>query len=113
MTIIVANKRTGVQFAGLAYYIGRPSALGNPFVIGRDGDRCEVIAKYQDYFYDQLVDPDTALHREFMTLLKMIRNNERLGQDSRLICWCNPLPCHGDIIRIELERRLGMQEFKL
>jgi len=27
-------------------YVGRPSPWGNPFVIGRDGTREEVIAKY-------------------------------------------------------------------
>jgi len=26
-------------------YIGRPSKWGNPFVIGRDGSRADVIAK--------------------------------------------------------------------
>jgi uncharacterized protein DUF4326 len=28
-------------------YIGRPSKLGNPFVIGRDGSRKHVIEKYR------------------------------------------------------------------
>ena len=28
-------------------YIGRPSKWGNPFVIGRDGARADVIAKYR------------------------------------------------------------------
>lgn len=28
-------------------YIGRPGKWGNPFVIGRDGSREEVIAKYR------------------------------------------------------------------
>lgn len=30
-------------------YIGRPSKYGNPFVIGKDGTREEVIAKYQQW----------------------------------------------------------------
>jgi hypothetical protein len=28
-------------------YIGRPSKWGNPFVVGRDGNRLEVIKKYR------------------------------------------------------------------
>jgi hypothetical protein len=28
-------------------YVGRPGKWGNPFVIGRDGSRDEVIAKYR------------------------------------------------------------------
>ena len=27
-------------------YIGRPSVWGNPFVIGKDGTRAEVVEKY-------------------------------------------------------------------
>lgn len=30
-------------------YIGRPSKWGNPFVIGKDGTREEVIAKYAEW----------------------------------------------------------------
>ena len=30
-------------------YIGRGSIWGNPFIIGKDGDRDEVIKKYEDY----------------------------------------------------------------
>jgi len=30
-------------------YIGRPSKWGNPFVIGRDGSRADVIAKYRTW----------------------------------------------------------------
>ena len=30
-------------------YIGRPSKWGNPFTIGRDGTRAEVIEKYARY----------------------------------------------------------------
>ena len=28
-------------------YVGRPTALGNPFAIGRDGSRAEVIQLYR------------------------------------------------------------------
>ena len=30
-------------------YIGRPSKWGNPFTIGKDGTREEVIQKYREY----------------------------------------------------------------
>ena len=30
-------------------YIGRPSFWGNPFSIGKDGNRDEVIEKYENY----------------------------------------------------------------
>jgi Domain of unknown function (DUF4326) len=34
-------------------YVGRPSKWGNPFLIGRDGSRDEVIAKYRAWIVRQ------------------------------------------------------------
>ena len=65
-----------------AVYIGRPSKWGNPFVIGRDGTRWNVIDKYADWLLTQphlLAD----LH-------------ELWGK--QLVCYCSPLACHGDIL---------------
>ena len=44
MTCIVHCKK-----AHYDVYIGRPSKWGNPFVIGRDGTRDEVIQKYEEH----------------------------------------------------------------
>lgn len=30
-----------------AVYVGRPSRFGNPFVIGRHGDRAAVVARFE------------------------------------------------------------------
>ena len=35
-------------------YIGCPTVFGNPFEIGKDGTREEVVAKYRSWFYDQI-----------------------------------------------------------
>lgn len=67
-------------------YIGRPSIFGNPFVIGYDGDRSEVIEKYRSAFYQRL-----KYDSEFRGAIEGLRG-KRLG------CYCHPLPCHGDII---------------
>jgi predicted RNA-binding Zn-ribbon protein involved in translation (DUF1610 family) len=63
-------------------YIGRPSPWGNPFIMGRDGTRAEVIAKYRAWIAEQ---PDL-----------LMRLHELIGKD--LVCWCAPLPCHGDVL---------------
>lgn len=68
-------------------YIGRPSKWGNPFVIGRDGDRDEVVAKYREY-----VEVNRVLKASLMELE---------GKD--LVCWCAPKPCHGDVLLQLLE----------
>jgi hypothetical protein len=63
-------------------YIGRPSKWGNPFVIGQDGSRAEVIRKYHAWLLTQ---PD------LMASLPELRG-KILG------CWCAPQPCHGDVL---------------
>jgi hypothetical protein len=69
-------------------YIGRParghrgSKWANPFREGRDGDRGEVIAKYEDWLRSQLA---------LMASLPELRGKV-LG------CWCAPKPCHGDVL---------------
>ena len=66
-----------------AVYIGRPSPWGNPFEIGKDGNREEVIAKYEERLKTQ---PE---------LIEKIKK-ELKGKD--LVCFCNPKPCHGDVL---------------
>jgi hypothetical protein len=68
-----------------AVYIGRPTKWGNPFVIGPDGTRQEVVQKYKDYILSN------------QSLLSQV--HELRGKD--LICFCAPQQCHGDIL-IEL-----------
>jgi len=67
-------------------YIGRPSPFGNPFIIGRDGDRKKVINLFSSYFYNRL-DYDI----DFKIKIKELRG-KTLG------CYCKPLACHRDII---------------
>lgn len=62
-------------------YIGRPSKWGNPYKIGADGTREEVIAKYREYLLD------SELAAELYQL-----------KDKVLGCWCKPEHCHGDVI---------------
>lgn len=63
-------------------YIGRGSIWGNPFKIGIDGTRDEVIEKYREHVYND----------EFL----MSRLHELEGKI--LGCHCKPKPCHGDIL---------------
>ena len=64
-------------------YIGRPSKWGNPFSIGKDGDRGQVIEKYKNWIINQ---------PELMKSLPELK-------DKTLGCWCSPKPCHGDILK--------------
>ncbi|CAF4325311.1 unnamed protein product, partial [Adineta steineri] len=56
---------------------------GNPFVIGKDGDRSDVIRKYRNWIMRQ---PD-LLSRAKIEL-----------RGRRIACWCKPEACHGDVL---------------
>jgi len=72
-------------------YIGRPNPTvksdtykwGNPFVIGKDGDRDDVVIKYEQWLLSQ---PD------------LIRDAKAELEGKILGCWCAPLPCHGHFL---------------
>jgi hypothetical protein len=63
-------------------YIGRPSKWGNPFVIGCDGTRDDVIARYEAWLLEQ---------PELVAALPELAG-KTLG------CWCAPRACHGDVL---------------
>ena len=78
----VYNKKSN-NIPSDAVYIGRPSKFGNPFEIGKDGNREEVIYKYHHWILQQ---PE---------LLNAVKE-ELKGKN--LVCWCAPEGCHGDVL---------------
>lgn len=66
-------------------YVGRPSKWGNPFVMPDHGTREEVIKKYEEWI---TVGEGSKILQPQLWQLK----NCLLG------CWCQPLPCHGDVL---------------
>lgn len=78
----VLNKHHHPEPVYTAVYIGRPSKWGNPYVIGPDGTREDVMRKYREFIPLQT------------DLLKDL--HELKGRD--LMCWCAPAECHGDVL---------------
>jgi len=56
-------------------YCGRPSIYGNPFEIGKDGNREQVIEKYREYFSNKIKE------REFKKSILSLK-------DKRIGCFC-------------------------
>jgi len=77
----VLNKRNN-PIPKEAIYVGRPSRWGNPFKIGRDGTRAEVIRKYKEWLLG---------NEELMEQLEELRGKALDG-------FCSPLPCHADVL---------------
>lgn len=64
-------------------YIGRPGFWGNPFIVGKFGDRERCIQAYRELL---LRDP------------RMVAKAKAELKGKVLGCWCHPLPCHGDVL---------------
>ena len=90
MTTVVNRKNSRYD-----EYIGRPGPFGNPFRIGDDGDRSEVLEKYRVYFYKIYKKLKNKEFRESILGLK----------DKVLGCWCAPERCHGDVIAEYLNKQ--------
>jgi hypothetical protein len=82
-------------------YVGRPSMLGNPFVIGRDGNREEVMDKYRQWLWEKIKEGGAILD-ELHRLRGLARRRELI-----LICWCKrpgkEIACHGDVLKQAIE----------
>lgn len=76
----VHNKYASTAPAG-AVYIGRGSPYGNPFKIGRHGDRDQVCDRFE---------------REILPTLDVSRLRGK-----HLVCFCAPERCHGDAILLK------------
>ena len=76
-------------------YIGRSnsfyhlpaSPFANPFPITVNQNRDAVLEKYEAYIR-------AKLGKEMSLKIQLIH----LADANRLVCWCAPLPCHGDIL---------------
>ena len=78
--------RAGIVFINNKRFPPYNSVFANPFKIGIDGTRSDVIHKYKNYIINKLDTDHTLLN----TLLSL--KNKNLG------CWCHPEPCHGHVL---------------
>jgi hypothetical protein len=81
------------DFRGAMVKISRPNVLGNPYHIGKDGTREQVIAKYRVWLWERVKERGPVYEK-----LVEILDAEDLFGEVTLGCHCTPLPCHGDVI---------------
>ena len=67
--------------------IDRRTKWGNPFRIPQDGTRAEVIARYRADLWRRIRSGEIALE-----------DLADLNAATHYLCWCRPLPCHGDVL---------------
>lgn len=91
---VIANLKTDehlirwAQFEGCLERIDRGSRWGNPYEIGKDGEREYVVESYAIYLERKL-----SLVSDFESLRGRV-----LG------CWCYPESCHGDVLLEHLRK---------
>ena len=81
MCRVLNAKQVGKTASATRVYVGRPSKWGNPFVLGRDGSRDEVIRKFRVWIVTQ-----PAL----MSALHELRGKDLIS--------CAPESCHADVL---------------
>lgn len=85
-TCTIVNKRTHTHTTD-DVYIGRGSVWGNPYVIGKDGTREDVVKRYKRYLWERMKSG-------------VITDEMLLELDGKpLVCFCAPHNCHGYVIR--------------
>jgi hypothetical protein len=89
---MIKTRVVNVNHSKYDIYIGRnpdygDTKFGNPFLIGRDGTREEVVTQYIDYIVN---------NKELLNELQKLKN-KRLG------CHCKPKLCHGDVLILLIE----------
>lgn len=85
-SVLNKHKLAGKELPEGAVYIGRPSPWGNPFPVHKTiRPRGLAIKQYVHW----VMHPDRAA-------LRYLMRQKLKGCD--LVCFCAPLPCHGDVI---------------
>jgi hypothetical protein len=98
-------------------YIGRKSffekeslpnsILANPFKIGEQGDRDQVVYRFKKYLWKNMklgiAGKPNKIWEELLNIKRTTQHLEIEGLDFHLVCWCSPLSCHGDAIKAAVE----------
>ena len=101
------NKHTGLgESSDLNIYIGRGSALGNPFShldssypdVTKVETREIAVAKYQEYLIQKLKEKNIPIINQIKKIIKCLEIS-----NVNLICFCKPKLCHGTIIIAVIE----------
>jgi hypothetical protein len=107
--ITVVNKHTHKPHpSAIDRYIGRGSPLGNQWTHTpgrmhlakyRAATRQEAIEKYAKWVGEQMTDAHSYVYKEIHYIAQMARTHH-----VNLVCYCAPLPCHGDVIKKIIEQ---------
>jgi ribA/ribD-fused uncharacterized protein len=111
--IQVVNIKTYMGDTKQLYYIGREnktygmeeSPAANPFKVGPDGwTREQSIGFFEEHMKYVFKNTSHDLDDGFLQWMVGMCIHYQNGEDITLGCWCKPKKCHGDVIKMEIER---------
>lgn len=76
-------------------YIGRPSIWGNPY-----SHKTGTLAKFKVKSLKEALD---KYERHLLASPALMSKLHEL-KGKRLVCWCKPGPCHGDVLKKYVDR---------
>jgi hypothetical protein len=83
-------------------YCLRQSPLANPYKIGKDGTREEVVKKYRQWLWEEIQKGrkrENEVWKELKSILNDIKQLDSEDDYTRLMCWCKEdEKCHGDVV---------------
>jgi hypothetical protein len=94
MSTKVVNKRKTKEYD---VDISRSGKYGNPFIIGKDGNRADVISKHEKWLMDS---KQKELRKDIIKNLK----------GKVLACYCKPLACHGDTLKKLIDGKIKLKK---
>lgn len=102
--IRIGNKRKSSSATPEAYEvifnIDRPNPLANPYAITKTQNRQEVIMAFRKALDLDIRQRSGPRYQEICRIAQCVLD----GQDVILMCWCQPLPCHGQVIKEAIEQ---------
>lgn len=95
LRISVVHTKAARAAGAIRFYVGRPSALGNPYLMQKPEERAMVISGFEQYLLEEVDNEGSAAKAAFERIVEACRLYEHV----ELACWCAPRKCHADVIR--------------
>lgn len=88
----------GRAMRGNALY-GDHSPVANLFKMSSTASRADVVRQYKSWLWEKMQDTESDQYRELLKIMEMALSAKGIS----VVCWCHPLPCHGDVVKSAIE----------
>lgn len=95
-------KTRGKGVTNSGYFMGRPSALGNPFILFSERWRDKVCDQYEVWLRKKIKDNDINVMTELEKLETQLFRTGKV----ELACFCAPKRCHAESVKAVLLERM-------